>query len=155
MSVNSCVFTANLLLAGVLGFAGMLWLPMASAESEIAQLDARERALRQEFTRQRYERERREREEARRERRAAEEDRRRQWTEQRRSAGHAATCDQQAARVRETLERALDAARTGGESPTPGAAEDRIDTMRRAGCDSLRIRELEQEMREATGALGQ
>lgn len=155
MLVKPSLLTANLLLAGVLGLGGGLWPPVASAGPDMAQLDARERALREEFTRQRYERERRQRDEARRERRAAEEQRRRQWTQERRSAGQAATCAQQAARTRETLERALDAARTGGESPTPDAARDLIGEMRRAGCDALRIRELEQQMRETGRSLGQ
>lgn len=154
MIVRPSFFLAIALLAGLPGIAGV-YSPDATAGPHLAQVDARERALRQEFTRQRYERERREREEARRERRAAEEERRRQWTQERRSAGQAATCARQAVRTRETLQRALDAARTGGESPTPEAARNLIDEMRRAGCDALRIRELEQQMREARRSLGQ
>jgi len=155
MLVKHSLSTAAVLLAAILGLGGALGVPIASAGPHMAQLDARERALREEFTRQRYERERREREEARRERRAAEEERRRQWTQERRSAGQAATCAQQAARTRETLERALDASRAGGESPTPDAAREQISEMRRAGCDALRIRELEEEMRETRRSLGQ
>lgn len=154
MIPRSSSFLAIVLLAGLGGIAGV-YAPDVSATPYLAQLDARERALRQEFTRQRYERERREREEARRERRAAEDERRRQWTRERRSASQAATCARQAARTRETLQRALDAARTGGESPTPDAARDLIDEMRRAGCDALRIRELEAQMRATRRSLGQ
>ena len=126
----------------------------AAADGALAQLDARERALRQEFTRQRYERERRQRERDWREYR--DQLRRQQRTEdaRRREAVMSGDCASQGARVRESLDGALDAARAGAGSGTgTGSARHRLDAMRRSGCDPLEVRRLEQELRETRDEL--
>ena len=135
--------TAGVALVAAMG-APLAGAPLPDAPSAsspaLAQLDQQRR---HQMARELYERDRREREEARREQRERRQQQRREWAEQRDGETLEARCRRQAARVRETL----NAAGGAGEYPGPGAAERRLDEMRRRGCDPLRVRRLREELR--------
>ena len=152
MAVRAARLTVALSLAVGIALGTLAPVPARAADRAVAQLDARERALRQEFTRQRYERERRRREQDWQDYRDELRQQQRDQDSRRRESVLGGGCDGQGARVRESLDSALDSARTGAGTGT-GSARERLDAMRRSGCDPVEVRRLEQELRETRDAL--
>ena len=152
MSIPVSRLPVSLTLAATLVLGTLVPAPTLADDSAVAQLDARERALRQEFTRQRYERERRQREQQWQEYRDDLRQQQRAQDARRRESGASGDCASQGARVRENLDSALDSARAGADTGT-GGASNRLDVMRRSGCDPLKVRRLEQELRQTRDRL--